>query len=118
MKRRGAQRAGVLARGGRDDEVPVGLVALAVRLDVAAVAQVLVHELALAGGHRVERDRAAGAARASSAASSAWRSQHLRAALAVALGVDDDAPARGAVARRRPAAPGAARRRSSGRGGR
>src|SRR6185312_7865142 len=37
-----------------DDEVAVGLLALAVRLDASAIAQVLVHELALAGRHHVE----------------------------------------------------------------
>ena len=73
----------------RDDEVAIGLVALAVRLDVVAVAQVLVHEPAL---DAVIASSATGRplCSASSAASSACRSQRLGAALAVALGVDDD----------------------------
>src|SRR6185295_4842819 len=40
-----------------DDEMPVGLGALGVRLDVVAVLEVLVHDLALGRAHRVQRDR-------------------------------------------------------------
>src|SRR3954452_7126117 len=46
---RGGPSSGV--GGGGHDEVAVGLVALGVRLDVAAHAQVLVHQAALAGHH-------------------------------------------------------------------
>jgi hypothetical protein len=42
----------------RDDQVAIGLFALAVGLDVALLAQVLVDELALARRHRVQGDRA------------------------------------------------------------
>jgi hypothetical protein len=48
------------------------LVALGVRLDVAALAQVLVDELALRRPHRIERAPARPKRSASSAASSAW----------------------------------------------
>ena len=47
----------------------VRLVALGVRLDVAAVAQVLVHRPALARRHRVQGDRATGASLQSCACS-------------------------------------------------
>src|SRR3954447_10022335 len=45
------------------DQVAVGLLALAIGLHVSAVAQVLVHQLALARGHRVQSDRASVAQR-------------------------------------------------------
>src|SRR5688500_13640799 len=43
----------------RHDQVAIGLGALGVRLDVVAILEVLVDDLALGGAHRVERDRAA-----------------------------------------------------------
>ncbi len=55
----------------RDDEEALGLVALAVRLHVPAVAQVFVHDPPLERGQRVELDRLARCSTASSAASSA-----------------------------------------------
>src|SRR5919198_1383650 len=67
----------------------IGLVAFAVRLDVAAIAQILVHELALARGHRIQRDRP-------SVATGVLRGlvgdpvQRLGPPGAIALGVDDD----------------------------
>src|SRR3712207_396869 len=54
------ERSGLALALRRDDEVPVRLLALAVRVHVAAVAQVLVDDPALARGHRVERDRTPG----------------------------------------------------------
>ena len=70
-----------------DDEVPVGLVALGVRLDVVAVLEVLVHDLALGRAHGVQRHRPAGAA-ARVGGLVGLAVQHLLAALAVARGVD------------------------------
>ena len=52
VKRRQRARA-----DGRDDQPALGLVALAVGLDVGAVAQVHVHDLALRGRHRLELHR-------------------------------------------------------------
>jgi hypothetical protein len=42
----------------RDHQVPLGLIALAVRLDTTTLAQVLVDDPSLSRGHRVELDRA------------------------------------------------------------
>ena len=63
---------------GRDDEMPVGLVALAVRLDVGAIAQVLVDDPALAGASSRRARPARWKRSASSAASSAWPSSACR----------------------------------------
>ena len=110
--------AGALRHERRDDEVAVRVLALAVRLDVVAVAQVLVDESALPRGHCVERDRAAERT-ASLAAFSAWRSS-ASAAAPVAGGVHAHAQAprprrfRAARSVRR----GAPARRSCARGGR
>ena len=43
---------------GRNDEPPGGLLALAVRLDVMAILEVLMDHLALERAHRLERNRA------------------------------------------------------------
>jgi hypothetical protein len=69
--------------------VAIGLVALAVRLDVDAVAQVLVDEPPLARRHRVEGDRATEADRLVGGVVG-LAVQRLAATGAIALGVDDD----------------------------
>src|SRR5258708_38524602 len=71
---------------GRDDEEPLGLVALAVRLDVAALAQVLVHDPPLGRRERIELDRLARAERPIGGLL-AFRPQGLCAARAAALDV-------------------------------
>src|SRR4051794_9863822 len=71
----------------------LGLVALAVRLDPAALAQVLVDELALAGRHRVERHRPPVALGVHGGLVGLLL-EGLAATGAVALRVDHDAPAR------------------------
>ena len=76
------------------DEVAIGLGALGVRLDVVAVLEVLVDDLALGRAHRVQRDRAAGA-HGVGGGLVGLALQRLLAALAVAGGVDDHAHARG-----------------------
>src|SRR5436305_104216 len=43
----------------RDDQTTIGLLALAVRLDVVAALQMLVDDLALERRHRLQRDRTA-----------------------------------------------------------
>src|SRR5204862_8119704 len=75
----------------------VRLVALAVGVDTAAVAQLLVHDPSLAGGHRIQRDGprvlhglVGGKVRLAL--------ERLRAARAVALGVHDDAAGAGPTA--------------------
>src|SRR3954452_3254122 len=73
----------------RDDEMPVGLVALRIRLDLTVVAQVLVHEPAFARGHRVERHRPPVPQRVLRRLIG-LAPEHDLAALPVALGVDDD----------------------------
>src|SRR4051794_7566853 len=79
----------------------VGLVALRVRLDIAALAQVLVHELALARGHGIQRHGPppgdGGLSRLIGLAA-----QRRRAAIAVAGGVDDHAYVGRAAAERNP----------------
>src|SRR3954453_1038392 len=55
----GGGEVGALRLERRDDETALGLLALAVRLHVAPVAQVLVHEPALGRRHGVERHRGA-----------------------------------------------------------
>src|SRR4051794_33243501 len=81
-KRSGAQR--------RDHEPALGLVALAVRLDVRAVRQVGMHRLALGGAHRLELDRTA-VAEGLRGSAIGLALERLLAALAVTRRVDDDA---------------------------
>ena len=71
----------------RDDEATTRLVALAVRVDVAALAQVLVHEAPLRRRHRPQRHLAALADGALGGAIG-LRAQRLLAPSAVTGGVD------------------------------
>src|SRR3954454_6886309 len=89
--RRGRRRGGPqdLARQRRDDEVPLGLVALAVRVHAAPLPQVLVDVLALAGRHRVQRHRTA-VLLSLDRGLVGLLFQRLAAPGPVALGVDDD----------------------------
>src|SRR5262249_27393641 len=73
----------------RNHEAPLGLVALAVRLDVGAVRQVGVDRLPLGGAHRLELDGTPEAERLGSCPIR-LTVQRLLAALAVAGGIDHD----------------------------
>src|SRR5439155_6825541 len=82
-----------------DDEVAIGLGAPRVGLDVAALAQVLVDELALARGHHVERHGAA-APNGRLGGGVGLPAQRRRAAIAVAGRVDNHANVRRLPAKR------------------
>ena len=83
----------------RDNEPPVGLLALAVRLDVVAALEVLVHDLALERGHRLEGHRPV-VVDGGLGGLVGGGAQRDGAALAIAGGVDHDALADdGALAR-------------------
>ena len=90
-------RSRAAGRRRRDDEPPVGLVALAVGLDVRALAQVGVHDLALERAHRLELDRAA-VAQGVGHGAVGLALEGVLAPLAVARGVDHDPAAVVAVA--------------------
>src|SRR4051794_8947813 len=80
--------------------MPVGLGALRVRLDVVAVLEVLVHDLALGRAHRVERDGALGT-HGVGRRFVGLALQRLLAPLTIAGGVDDHAhPGRGRMVTR------------------
>src|SRR3712207_3694877 len=81
-----------LGRLRRDDQVPVRLLALGLRLHVAAVAEVLVDDATLRRRHGVERDGAPGGDRVVRSLVGLTLEDCLG-ALAVAGGVDDDAAA-------------------------
>src|SRR6185503_7597985 len=78
------------------DQMPVGLSALGVGLDVVAILEVLVHDLALVRAHRVERGRAAVADGIGRGLLS-LAFERLATAVAVAGGVDLDAGGRRAA---------------------
>src|SRR5579884_2102123 len=83
----------------RDDQPPIGLLPLAVGLDVVAALEVFVHDLALERAHRLELNRPAIVDRGLGSLVSR-RSQRHRPALAITGGVDHDSQRSSAAAER------------------